>query len=76
MADINMDGYEALGCLHDMFRQQVKKTPNKIAVVSDDGRQMTYQVCHLEGVNFERANIRVLLPLQLRLYISGCILLL
>ncbi|KAK2165581.1 hypothetical protein LSH36_48g05010 [Paralvinella palmiformis] len=38
-----MERYEENGPLHEMFRRQVKKTPDRLAVVTEDGRQMTYK---------------------------------
>ncbi|XP_074650108.1 uncharacterized protein LOC141905204 [Tubulanus polymorphus] len=35
--------YEHLGPLHDMFRRQAALTPDKHAIVSDDGRKLTYK---------------------------------
>lgn len=35
--------YESLGLLQDMFLRQARATPDKVAVVSADGRQMTYR---------------------------------
>ena len=37
-----MGDYEKQGLLHDMFRQQAKLTPDKVAVVEATGRQMTF----------------------------------
>ncbi|XP_070554169.1 uncharacterized protein [Ptychodera flava] len=34
--------YESQGLLHDMFTRQAKLTPDAVAVVSDDGRKMTF----------------------------------
>ena len=35
--------YEKHGCLHEMFIRQAKATPDNIAVVTADGRQMTFR---------------------------------
>ncbi|XP_050415332.1 uncharacterized protein LOC126829469 isoform X1 [Patella vulgata] len=35
--------YESLGLLHDMFRRQAEQTPDRIAVNSVDGRQVTFK---------------------------------
>ncbi|XP_054272326.1 uncharacterized protein LOC128992659 [Macrosteles quadrilineatus] len=40
---VDMSDYDKLGCLHDMFTSQVKKTPNNIAVVNCDGSKTTYK---------------------------------
>lgn len=37
---IDMSNYDAGGCLHDLFTRQAAKTPNKIAVVTADGKQV------------------------------------
>ncbi len=34
--------YESLGCLTDMFREQVRKTPNATAVVDKGGRKLAF----------------------------------
>ncbi|XP_039301361.1 nonribosomal peptide synthetase 13-like [Nilaparvata lugens] len=33
ITEVEMDGYDSQGCLHDMFRRQARKTPNNQAVV-------------------------------------------
>ncbi|XP_039300786.1 tyrocidine synthase 2-like [Nilaparvata lugens] len=33
ITEVEMDGYDSQGCLHDMFRRQARKTPNNRAVV-------------------------------------------
>nr|CAD7402514.1 unnamed protein product [Timema cristinae] len=39
---VNMADYEKLGCLHQMFSRQAKSTPDSVAVVTHDGKQMTF----------------------------------
>nr|CAD7260469.1 unnamed protein product [Timema shepardi] len=39
---VNMADYEKLGCLHQMFSRQAKSTPGSVAVVTHDGKQMTF----------------------------------
>ncbi|KAK3755845.1 hypothetical protein QZH41_003937 [Actinostola sp. cb2023] len=34
---------EKYGCLHEMFIEQARKTPDAAAVVSDDGRSLTFK---------------------------------
>ncbi|XP_033112958.1 linear gramicidin synthase subunit D-like isoform X1 [Anneissia japonica] len=38
-----MMDYEKQGCLHDMFIRQAAKTPDAVAVVAENGRQMTFK---------------------------------
>ncbi|XP_071786315.1 uncharacterized protein [Asterias amurensis] len=35
--------YEKLGCLHDIFRRQAKSSPDNVAIVTDDGKTLTYK---------------------------------
>nr|CAD7396297.1 unnamed protein product [Timema poppensis] len=39
---VNMADYEKLECLHQMFSRQAKSTPGSVAVVTHDGKQMTF----------------------------------
>nr|CAD7594039.1 unnamed protein product [Timema genevievae] len=39
---VDMADYEKLGCLHQMFSRQAKSTPDSVAVVTHDGKQMTF----------------------------------
>lgn len=34
--------YENFGCLHDMFKRQALATPEKLAVVANEGEQLTF----------------------------------
>ena len=38
-----MEHYEENGSLHEMFRKQVLKTPDNVAIETSDGVQMTYR---------------------------------
>lgn len=38
--NVEMSYYEKLGCLQNMFVNQAQETPDNIAVVSADGRQV------------------------------------
>lgn len=40
--EVDMSNYDKLGCLHDLFITQAKKTPNDTAVVSYDGTKTTF----------------------------------
>jgi non-ribosomal peptide synthetase component F len=43
--------YESYGCLHEIFIEQARKTPSAPAIVSDDGRTMTFEeVDHVTDV--------------------------
>lgn len=37
---IDMSKYDQGGCLHDLFTTQAAKAPNKVAVVTADGKQV------------------------------------
>lgn len=43
MDSVNLSDYDAEGALHYMFRNQAKRTPDKIAVVDHDGRSITFK---------------------------------
>ncbi|XP_063239696.1 uncharacterized protein LOC134540730 [Bacillus rossius redtenbacheri] len=40
--EVDVSGYDRLGCLHEWFAAQAGSTPGAVAVVSDDGRQMSF----------------------------------
>jgi len=40
---VDMSAYDQLGCLHDLFTQQVLRTPKKVAVINCDGSQTTFE---------------------------------
>lgn len=40
--EVDMTNYDQLGCLHDLFITQAKKTPNNVAVVTYDGSRTTF----------------------------------
>lgn len=61
-----MAGFEKAGVLHEMFKEQVKKTPQKAAVVYND-QSMTFQVSATFFSN--NCNFRAL---QLNLLFSKC----
>ena len=35
--------YEKLGCIHEMFIRQAEATPNNTAIVTTNGREITYR---------------------------------
>ncbi|KAK7873449.1 hypothetical protein R5R35_000229 [Gryllus longicercus] len=54
---VKMDDYDKQGCLHDMFAKQALATPNATAIVTHDGRKMTFE---------ELNNVTDILALHLR----------
>lgn len=40
ISNMEMSYYDKLGCLQNMFVRQAQETPDNIAVVSADGRQV------------------------------------
>lgn len=42
--EVDMSDYENLGCLHDLFITQAKKTPKNIAVVNCDGSKVSFSI--------------------------------
>lgn len=38
---VTMEDYDKHGCLHEMFVKQAKATPNNIAIVTNDGQNVS-----------------------------------
>lgn len=48
---IDMTSYDQGGCLHDLFTKQATETPNKIAVVTADGKKVKNLFDHFTKVH-------------------------
>ncbi|XP_065204923.1 uncharacterized protein LOC135834874 [Planococcus citri] len=42
IANVDISDYDKFGCLHELFIQQAKKTPDKIALVTADHKKITF----------------------------------
>ncbi len=55
--------YQKHGCLHEMFMGQAKATPDNVAIVTADGRQMTFQqLDHVTDILATNLRIKGVIP--------------
>lgn len=67
--------YESEGLLHEMFRRQAAATPDKVAVIAEDGQQLTFrELDHQTDVLAMALNLKGVVPgTSVCIYMEKCI---